>query len=156
VQFQKKTYRNDFKYIWNGAQLTNLQYDQDEYSHVPREYTLEEFPWDYWNYCIDHNRIRWPSEHIANQVKKNVTLKKDYTEKNYDIHHTSMKYCCPWASYFIVNGRNKYYVHPSADHEINVEINVEELKNSITFNNFHLDVVSMDNYNVMCIVFHNV
>ncbi len=50
-------YRNDGVNIWDGS-AAKLEYDLDEYGHVPLEYKFPEFPPEYWiEHSIGHNAI---------------------------------------------------------------------------------------------------
>lgn len=50
-------YRNVGKFIYDGKTLVNLRYDIDDYGSIPEQFkAIEEFPINYWQYLIDHNR----------------------------------------------------------------------------------------------------
>ena len=99
VQFEKVCYRNDFKLIWDGNKLINLEFDVgiDEYGYVPRQFNMDEFPLNYWDDCIAHNYIRWPTKNITDQIRNNVILSDNHLG---------------WNSFFIMNGVCKYTVIP--------------------------------------------
>lgn len=65
-------YRNDQRFIFDGAQIQALSSDADDYGNLPSEYSFPEFPLNYWyipsdqpfahrgfEYAIDHNEIQW-------------------------------------------------------------------------------------------------
>lgn len=53
------TYRNSLTYIYDGEKFVDLWYDLDDYGSVPPDFTVEEFPPDYWVDRIVHNNIIW-------------------------------------------------------------------------------------------------
>lgn len=135
VQFDLITYRNDLKLIWDGTKLIDLEYDIDEYGHVPRQFNMGEFPVNYWDKTISHNYIRWPTENIANQIQKNFTINNDHPE-----------YGCPWYSSFVINGFDKYIVRPCDNDTDNIlkdsgnEMNSDKCK----YTSFWLDSYDHD------------
>lgn len=59
VQLFPETYRNDFKFIFDGKKLIALDTLYDDYGHLPQEFQFPEFSFDHWDNVIEHNKIRW-------------------------------------------------------------------------------------------------
>lgn len=62
-------YRNDGVFIYDGQHFINLDSTVDDYGNVPEQFTIEEFPIDYWydnsgNGGIDHNTVVWIPKHM--------------------------------------------------------------------------------------------
>ena len=85
---------HSLSFIWNGKLLIELD------DGLPKEFTLGEFPIYYWNDTITSN-MRWPTKNIVKQIKENAK------ENNHG--------CVKWFSFFILNGCDKYIVHPSTN-----------------------------------------
>ncbi len=53
-------YRNQGKFIWDGAALKDLTRDVDDYGNLPSEFTVDQVPSvRYWSKSIEHNQIVW-------------------------------------------------------------------------------------------------
>ena len=139
VQFEKECYRNDFKLIWDGKKLINLEFDVDEYGNLPKQFTMDEFSVDYWDKAIAHNYIRWPTDNITDQIRENFSFNTQ-TENGWD--------GC-WYSFFIINGVSKYIVRPESeeckphifqltkdDYWIDSKDHICGLENHVIFNSF--------------------
>ena len=52
-------YRNDGKLIYDGANFIPFADTEDEYGHLPREFTVNEFGALYFRDVVEHNRLVW-------------------------------------------------------------------------------------------------
>lgn len=133
-------YRNDGVCIWDGEKIIDLEYDHDEYGHLPSKFRVIEltigenifsanFPIGYWHdplrkngeYSIVHNHIVW-FDHINRQKElySNVTYSDTLTPGKFQMY-----------TYFMYSGKRynivyAYYIH-------NDDINT--VKNTLSFNN---------------------
>lgn len=71
IQCHEDPYRNEYKYIWDGSEILNLDMDIDDYGGVPPQFMYPEFPLNYWDNAIDHNYIRWVDLQIVEQLIEN-------------------------------------------------------------------------------------
>ena len=73
-------YRNDYKYIWDGEKIENIEseYEFDDYGYVPNSYICEQdgFSFDYFYDTIVHNRIIWPSKDYRLEIANSLQINK--------------------------------------------------------------------------------
>ena len=67
-------YRNDDKFLWDGKKVVALDYDDDDYGSVPKEFPFPEFRPEYFSESIEHNSIVRLSEEKVNEVLKNFNV----------------------------------------------------------------------------------
>jgi hypothetical protein len=67
-------YRNTHVYIYDGEKVIELEYDIDDYGHVPKQFVVSdsEFSPDYWVDVIDHNKIFFVSKTIIERLEFQV------------------------------------------------------------------------------------
>ncbi len=68
------TYRNDDKFLWDGEKVVLLDYENDDYGSVPKEFSFPEFRPDYFSESIAHNNIVRLSDEKVNEVIKNFNI----------------------------------------------------------------------------------
>jgi hypothetical protein len=80
------TYRNDDKFLWDGEKVVLLDYEDDEYGSVPKEFSFPEFRPEYFSESIDHNNIvRLTPEKIKEVVDNfNVETQISYVTDRYN------------------------------------------------------------------------
>lgn len=59
LKHASNTYRNALTYIYDGESFVELSHELDDYGSLPPEFTVAEFPPDYWVGRIEHNNIIW-------------------------------------------------------------------------------------------------
>lgn len=100
------TYRNDLTYIYDGEEFVDLWYDLDDYGSVPPDFTVEEFPPDYWVDRIEHNNIIW-AKIPEDVVWENVTEVPEEVREPFEP---------PVGRYtWVVNGTRYYLYSPDDD-----------------------------------------
>ena len=67
-------YRNDDKFLWDGEKVVLLDYENDDYGSVPKEFSFPEFPPEYFSDSISHNNIVRLSDEKVNEVLKNFNI----------------------------------------------------------------------------------
>jgi len=80
------SYRNDGKFLWDGKQVVNLDYEDDDYGSVPKEFTFPEFRPDYFSESIVHNNIVRLIPEKINEVINNfdVDTQTSFVTDKYD------------------------------------------------------------------------
>ena len=76
---RSERYRNDWVYIWDGSAVIDLEYDVDDYGHVPRSFvvTHTEFSPRWWVDLVAHNSIFW----LADEIKEGMRFVRDDGER---------------------------------------------------------------------------
>lgn len=96
-------YRNDDKFLWDGEKVVLLDYKNDDYGSVPKEFAFPEFRPEYFSESIKHNNIVRLSDEKVNEVVKNFNVETQtsfVTDKynkylvkiNTDISHVTIKF----------------------------------------------------------------
>ncbi len=97
------TYRNDDKFLWDGEKVVLLDYENDDYGSVPKEFSFPEFRPEYFSESIAHNNIVRLSDEKVNEVIKNFNVEtqtsfvtdrynKYLVKINTDIFHATIKF----------------------------------------------------------------
>lgn len=74
IQLSWCTYRNDGLFIYDGENIIDLVYDKfDDYGHIPKSFTIPEFPIYYWSEIIQHNCCMWINPKYHQELIDNVT-----------------------------------------------------------------------------------
>jgi hypothetical protein len=80
------SYRNDGKFLWDGKKVVNLDYEDDDYGSVPKEFAFPEFRPDYFSESIVHNNIVRLIPEKINEVINNfdVDTQTSFVTDKYD------------------------------------------------------------------------
>lgn len=89
VILEKKRYRNDNVYIYDGVKIMDLAYEPDQYGNIPNCFSvITEFPTTYWKEHIAHNTLV-PFNHkkFASEILNRLCLYHQATtnERKHDI-----------------------------------------------------------------------
>lgn len=76
IYSEGERYRNDDIFIYDGEKVESLSFDLDEYGHIPKTFTIDEFKNPkYWSDHIAHNKIVWISTDTINlQTNKKIKI----------------------------------------------------------------------------------
>jgi hypothetical protein len=98
-------YRNDGKFIWDGEKAIPLDYNLDDYGHVPRSMQFPEFPPDHFVDSISHNRIFHLSQESKEEFKRNYNpetmtsyVTDQYKKYNFKIYNENGLYTITLSS----------------------------------------------------------
>lgn len=88
------TYRNEGKYLWDGEKVVLLDYEDDDYGSVPKEFAFPEFRPDYFSESIAHNNIvRLTSEKVQEMINNfDVETQTSYITDKYDKYIVKLSY----------------------------------------------------------------
>lgn len=79
-------YRNSDKYMWDGEKAVILDYEDDEYGSVPKEFSFPEFRPDYFAKSVVHNNIvRLTKEKVEEAIRNfDIQTQTSYITDRYN------------------------------------------------------------------------
>jgi hypothetical protein len=98
---REECYRNTGKHIWTGTSIVDLANDEDEYGHIPREFSCpDEFPPFHWKDVIEHNSL--VPVRLTTQRRDELRTNLQATICLADLYMATSSFTCNGETYRVV------------------------------------------------------